>query len=390
MRILFRYKSDGTRALSYFVYLTGSVSIFLIFLVLHKKTISTGSGLSSARGAHVGHITQSASMVEPVNTEKNGNKRESDSFRLPEEVDNKPNQNVKAKDTPQSLIAVALHEPPPGSEQTGNSEGSGFTLLPPAFPTEIPKSMTALLKDDLSKTQIKDSLISYLDPALDVKEGQLGLVEAIKHSPSLGFMVPRGSMLEVCLLSTVDTSNPGAMIECALVKDLIFNHTKQINAGIRFLGKLVGSPLRGRLNLSFDTLITPSGLEVPLRASAVQREDDLFDYRPGIRAELISAPVWVEASPYIAQVITGFLGYFKSQVNTPIVVASNAISFQASALNELKASGAQASATAIDDLSLNKQKQWSEMYGPYYLVKGGTLCSLQLQADLDLAHLHGL
>ncbi len=390
MDLLFRYKPDGSRAYSYFVYLGFFVIAVVAVFGLHQKTLNGANRSATVRGGHVGHITQQAAMIEPVHADKIITPTQVNSFRLPEELENKTVQASEVKEPKFSPIAAALTDPQLSSDVFSATENKGYKVLIPAFPPDKIKSITSALKDEGSTLGDHINSVNYYDPELTANEAHQTAPIKVNKDRSLVYSVPRGSTLEVCLLSTVDTSNPGAIIECALVNDLVFNHVKQIDFGVHILGKLAGNPARGRINISFDTIVTPLGLEVPINASVVECDESLLNYRPGIAAELILPPNWVQASPYIAEVVTGFLGYFKSRVNTPVVVTAGVVNFQSTAADELKRAGAQASATAIEDLAVAKQRQWNEMYGAYYLVHAGTLCSLQLQADLDLHRLHEL
>jgi len=384
MNFFFRYKPDGTRALSYFSYLGIVFIIFLFVYLLRTRTRVVTASSSKYRGAQVAPITQQASLVEPIKIQTPRPSPKQDSFRLPEELDIKKSEIKLTGNEAISPLAYALRDLDAGSEEIIESK---YAQLLPAYAPEKPKSITSAIRQEVGDSDLK---FTYYDSDVVSKS------EGITHNKSdpvispVKDYIPKGSLLDVCLISTVDTSNPTALIECALVRDFFFNHTKPLSFGIRFLGKLSGVPARGRVNLLFDTIVTPSGKQISINAGVVERDDLSFDCRPGLAAKLISPPVWVETAPYVAQVFTGFLNYFRSRVSNPVVVSSSSISFQQSAASEFKSAGSQASASALEDLSLTKQRQWNEMYGAYYLVPGGTLCSLQLLSELDVSELKSL
>jgi hypothetical protein len=384
MNIFFRYKSDGTRALSYVSYLGLVIGSLALIYFLHSKPSITLSLSNKMRGARVAPITQKAALAEPIKNEKLKPARKQDSFRLPADKDINVNDAKITRNVEDSPLAYALHNVDNTNQDYIDTR---YPQLLPALAPEKPKSFTNVLNKEVNDSELK---WLYYDSEFVTKSDEVKIDQSHEVKPKLKKSIPRGSLLDVCLLSTVDTSNPNALVECALVRDFIFNHIKMVNFGVRFLGKLSGAPIRGRINLLFDTIVTPTGRQISFNASAVQKVDIGFDYRPGLAAKLISPPVWVEASPYVGQVVTGFLNYFKSQVNNPVVVSSAGLSFQQSASAELKSAGALSSASAVEDLSISKQKQWNEMYGAYYLVPGGTYCSLQLQSELDVTQLESL
>lgn len=384
MKFFFRYKPDGTRALSYFSYLgIVCISSFLIYL-LRTRPRGVVTGSTRLRGAQVAPITQQASLAEPIKAEKVRPSQKQDSFRLPAEVDITRSDAELTRSDVVNPLAYAIQDLESGSDHMKESK---YPELLPAYAPEKPKSFTSAIKQEAGDIDLK---LSYYDSETTAKSALVDKSENHDLQLLVKEYIPKGSLLDVCLLTTVDTSNPAALVECALVRDFSFNHTVSLHFGIRFLGKLSGVPSRGRINVLFDTIVTPTGKQIPINASVVERNERTLDCRPGLTAKLISPPVWVEASPYVAQVLTGFLNYFKSQVSNPVVVSSSAISFQQSAALEFKSAGSQATASALEDLSLTKQKQWNEMYGAYYLVPGGTLCSLQLLTELDISQLKSL
>jgi hypothetical protein len=384
MKFFFRYKPDGTKGLSYFSYLgivmTASLSIYLLRT---RPRASVGKS-TKPRGAQVTPITQQASLVEPVKVDNVRVSKKQDSFRLPAEVDTKRSEVKLTKNDVLSPLAYALQDLDSASDVLKDSK---YPELLPAYAQEKPKSLTNPIKQEVGDIDLK---LSYYDSEMVSKLESIDKRKSNDPPTPVTDYIPKGSLLEVCLLSTVDTSNPTALIECALVHDFHFNHISSLRFGIRFLGKLSGVPARGRINVLFDTIVTPSGKQIAINASVVEQDKLTLDCRPGLTAKLISPPLWVEASPYLAQVFTGFLNYFKTQVNNPVIVSTSGISFQQSAAAEFKSAGSQATASALEDLSLTKQRQWNEMYGAYYLVPSGTLCNLQLLTELDVSKLSSL
>ena len=132
-------------------------------------------------------------------------------------------------------------------------------------------------------------------------DGGRGNTAACRH------VVPRGTLISVYLLTTVDTSNPSAVLQFAAARSLFFHHRRQISFGTRFLGKLSGPPLRDRLNLAVGTVLYPDGRERrrsarrpwrPMKAAATSGPGSrrpIFHHRPGCSWRLIF-PTWLPAT----------------------------------------------------------------------------------------------
>jgi hypothetical protein len=231
-------------------------------------------------------------------------------------------------------------------------------------------------------------LLGYREPAADVlSDGQAGLEpEAAPRAAS--FVVPKGTLVRTCFLTTVDTSNPSAVIQFGVAGDLVFNRRRQLDFGIRLLGRLSGRPMHGRLNLVADTVLFPDGLEVPASASAVEADEMGCNIRPGVRASYVPPPSWVQATPYAADLFTGLMGILGSRATTQLTVGENSLGVQTSVPDRFRGSLYQASAQAVDDFAQARLREIEERYAAYYVIPAGTACCLQLEADLDLAPAH--
>jgi hypothetical protein len=202
------------------------------------------------------------------------------------------------------------------------------------------------------------------------------------------YVVPKGTLMRACLLTTVDTSNPSAVIEFAVARDLVFNSRRQLDFGTRLLGRLSGRPMRGRLNLVADTVLYPDGMELPVSASAVEADDIGCNIHPGLPARHVPPPEWVTLSPYVSELFTGAMGLLASRATSQVNVGVNGLSVQASGPDGLRSPALQASEQAIQDFTQSRLKEMEERYAPYDLVPAGTACCLQLDSDLDLSAAH--
>jgi hypothetical protein len=218
-------------------------------------------------------------------------------------------------------------------------------------------------------------------------DGQTGAEAAQAGHPSL-YIIPRGALVRVFLLTTVDTSNPSAVIQFGVASDLIFNRVRQLEFGVRLLGRVSGHPMRERLNLSADTILYPDGLELPIKASAVEADAIGCNIRPGIGARYVPPPAWVQATPYAADLFAGVMGILQSRASQQLTLGAGGLALQQSAPDEVRGAAYQASAHAVDDFAAARLKEVEERYAAYFLVPAGTACCLQLEADLDLTPAH--
>jgi hypothetical protein len=398
MNPFLREKRDGRRAPGYLVYFLAGVAILATVAILHDRS---GGGrlrkVSGDRGARISPITRAASSVTPVKFEKKAGSLQARSYRLlsSDSADDRtpaggsppsrdsfdaigaalagsaPENGGRAAGVSRTPLDVAGEDPPPAPQ---------FAALPPAFATEAarPGASTSMSNEH-------PELLGYRDPAADVfSDGQGGL-EREATPKAVGFLVPKGTLIRVCLLTAVDTSNPSAVIQFGVASDLVFNRSRQLVFGTRLLGRLSGPPMRDRLNLVADTVLYPDGLELPVSARAVEADDIGCNIHPGVAARHITPPEWVTLTPYASEVFTGMMGILASRAGSQVAVGVNGVSVQTSVPSDLRGPASQASEQAIRDFTQARLKEMEERYAAYDLIPAGTACCLQLDSDLDLS-----
>jgi hypothetical protein len=269
-----------------------------------------------------------------------------------------------------------------GSTSTNHAAGNRvddpgsviYAKLPPAFDPG----------DSRTTRAAAEQLVTYRDPAADSGPAS----SAPPYSPESGPLpgrVPRGSLIQVCLLTTVDTGNPEAVIQFAADRDFIFNHRCQVPFGTRFLGKLASEAARDRLNLSASTIVYPDGTEIPISARAVEADDDEADIRPGIAADYLPPPAWAQVAPYLAEAVGGTLGLLEARAQPQVTLGFGGLNVQANTPDsDLRGPIYQSSAQAVQDFAMGRLKEFERREAGCHLVPAGTACWLQLDADLDL------
>jgi hypothetical protein len=310
---------------------------------------------------------------------------ETRSYRLEQRKEPAPTLPAPPASDEFDPIAAALAQMPSGDPESLAGEGapraldekvagrqrpagSSYPDLPPAFSTEPGAAAVRLL--------------GYRDsPAGPAPDGTVGGAAA-PAQPSL----PRGTLIEVYLLTTVDTSNPSAILEFASARTLEFHRRREIPFGTRFLGRLSGQPMRDRLNLAVATILYPDGRELPISASAVEADELGGDIRPGVGARYFPPPTWVQLAPYLSDVVAGYLGLLETRAQPQLSVGLGGLNVQtATAASEPRTAAYQASAQALQDFTQARLKELGQRYASYYLIPAGTVCWLQLEADLDLS-----
>jgi hypothetical protein len=392
MEIFLREKKDGRRAPGYLLYLLGGLGAIAGVALLHRKATSAdldARPLYRSQGSDVGSITQAAAAVAPVEVKVKKPSPEVGNYRMkPPPLGGAPTASEAGNPPRESFdaIAVALEAPDPGPA-AAHSETIVYAKLPPAFATGRDRA-SGRDPSGIATGDASSLWFAYRDSAADGPPAQPAQ-SAPASAPNAGdYFVPRGTLIEVCLLTDVDTGNPSAVIQFAAERTLIFNHREQLPFGTRFLGQLSGQTLRNRVNLTADTILYPDGLELPVSASAVEADDTGAAIRPGVAAYYFPPPAWAQAAPYVSDFVTGYMGLLQSRAQPQLTVGTGAFSVQSSGTGSPEAPLYQASAAAIQNFTQARLKEIEQRYASHYLVPAGTVCWLQVSSDLDLSLAH--
>lgn len=383
MNPFLREKKDGRRTAGYLVYLLGAVAIIAAALVVHRS--STAGKWSAPRQPHRGQanvapITQPAAVMAPVSVPARSASRDSRSYR----IDRKGAAGASAPsaalaDPSFNAINAALAPIP---ESAPPSAGPSFAPLPPAFPPEEAHADKGKLSEKTEAAQ----LLAYRDKTAD-NSGPVPRKSAPAADGS-EFILPRGTLICVYLLTTVDSANPAAVLQFGVAKSVVFNRRRQLDFGTRFLGRLSAVPVRDRVSLSADTVLFPDGLELPASASAVEADETGSNVRPGVAAYYFPPPQWAQLAPYVSNFFTGFMGLLESRAQPQLAVGLGGLTVQSSPGGDPRVPLFQASAQAIQDFTRARLKEIERRYADCYLVPAGTAFWLQLDTDLDLRAAH--
>jgi hypothetical protein len=392
MGLLLREKKDGRRAPGYLLYLLGGLGAIAAVAFLHRK--ATAGGLDTptihrARHSDLGSIARAAQAPVEVKEKTPSPGAGNYHWGVPP-VSGSPEKSDIGGPPRESFdaIAFALENASVASPKI-HSETSSYARLPPAFAAESDRATSRDPESSENATRNSASgLFGYRDTS--VTSAPAGPAQPASEPPpnAADYLVPRGTLIEVCLLTEVDTGNPAAVIQFAAARTLLFNHREQLPFGTRFLGQLLGPAVRDRVNLTADTILYPDGLELPVSASAVEADDTGAAIHPGVAAYYFPPPAWVQIAPYVSDFITGYMGLLQSRAQPQLTVGNGAFSVQSSGNGSPEAPLYQASAQAIQNFTQARLKEIDQRYASHYLVPAGTVCWLQLAGDLDLSLAH--
>jgi hypothetical protein len=273
-------------------------------------------------------------------------------------------------------ITAALQATPSAAEGAASPERAAspaFAALPPALDPSPSRPGAPAAPD----------LVGYRDAAADTSAPAPSAVGEESLRAPADSTVPRGTLICVYLLTTVDTANPAAVLQFGAARGLVFHRRPQLPFGTRFLGRLVGPPARDRLNLTVDAVLFPDGLELPISASVVEADEEGGNIRPGIAADYFPPPTWVQVAPYVSDFATGYLGLLESRAQRQFTIGLGGALASPSS-DSARPPLYEASAQAIQDFTQARLKEISQRYASHFLVPAGTACWLQLEADLDL------
>ena len=415
---LLREKSDGRRTAGYLVYLLAGLSAAAALVIVHRRTVSAdGAPARRARvpASNVAPITQSAAIMSEVEVAAKPSDSEARSYRMGKSGGGggrgtgfQPGSDENTGRMPVPHFDP-IDEALSGAPADADGAGPQYAALPPAFgpapaPAEarsyrtgkssagVPPAVVDMAGESpalpFNATDLTPALLGYRDATADTtRDGRSGGA-AVPAGMSPEFFAPRGTLIYVCLLTTVDTSNPSAVIQLAAARSLCFDHRCQLPFGTRFLGRVSGAPMRDRINLAVDTVLYPDGLELPISASAVEADEAGRSIRPGLAAVYFPPPLWVQVAPYFSDFFAGAMGLLESRAQQSYTVGVGGVSLQSTGNGDLRAPLYQASGQAIQDFTQARLKEVERRYASFYVVPAGTACWLQLDADLDLAMAH--
>ncbi|HEX3729333.1 MAG TPA: hypothetical protein VHV47_05985 [Opitutaceae bacterium] len=372
MSLWLREKRDGTRGPGYLAYLAGAALAVAAILALRRRVVQAVPASLRLPPSDVAPITQSAAAMTRVRVRNGPAPPEARSFRLPAAAPAAAAPAPSGSDAFDAMAAALQAAPAEGESGSAAplDETAATRAPPPAYP-ELPPAFVPEARGDAG-----GQLLGYRDAGADRAP------DPAPEPPSGPAPLPRGTLIPVYLLTSVDTSNPAAVLQLAIAREVDFGGRCALPFGTRLLGRLSGPPRRNRLNLAVDTVLYPDGRERPMLASAVEADETGADLRPGVAAWYLPPPTWVQIAPYVSEAATGYLGLLESRLRQPVTLGLGGVSVQTSAPEDgARAPLYQASAQAVQDFAAARLKEVSERYASYYFIPAGTACWLQLESD---------
>ena len=382
MSWLLREKTDGRRTAGYLVYLIGGLAAAAAIMTLRHLAVSGGKPAGRSlrgRASNIAPITQPAAIMAEVSVAAKPAASDARSYRMEKPRPVRPPATIPGDSLPAAFnpIDAALEDSPRAPDRGGPS-GPAYVELPPAYPPD------AIRGNQGQGAMNAAPLLGYRDATADISFNGSGRAAPETPAAASADWIPRGTLIYVYLLTTVDTGNPSAVLQFGAAKNVIFNRRCQLPFGTRFLGKLSGRAGRDRVNLTADTILYPDGVELPLIASAVEADESGIRIRPGVGAYFYPPPSWVQVAPYFSDFFTGAMGLLESRAQQQLSIGVGGVSVSSTANGDLRAPLYQASAQAVQDFTQARLRDLEQRYASYYLVPAGTPCWLQLDADLSL------
>jgi type IV secretory pathway VirB10-like protein len=389
-----RQRPDGSFALGYSVYLLVGLAVSFGIVAMHHG-LASGDGATAPsrrkKSSNVAPITQPAALMSRVEIKNKPSPPETRSYRL-ENTPAAPPPSPPSSSSAFDAIDAALQAAPSTAAPESNSEdpirpldenSAGLRRTTTSTYAELPPSLTAE-SARAGASAGAPQLLGYRDAAADGSASGPPSDPAGAEPEMADAVVPRGTLIYAYLLTTVDTSNPTAVLQFGAAQNLMFHHRSQLPFGTRFLGKLAGPPARDRLNLAIDTILFPEGIELPVSATAIEADERGGNLRPGVAADYFPPPAWAQLAPYASDFATGYLGLLESRAQRQFAAGLGGAVIPTAASDGAAQPFYQASAQAIQDFTQARLKEISQRYASYYLIPAGTACWLELEADLDL------
>ena len=199
--------------------------------------------------------------------------------------------------------------------------------------------------------------------------------------------LPRGEIIPVFLMQTVQTGRIDTLIEFAVAKTVWFNGKPVLPFGTRFTATVTGSGVRDRIPFNIDSVRRRDGLEIAVNGMVLG--PDRFS---GLPAYYVPPPKMAQLAPYIGDFASSFAdiirGYAANSTNTSVTVGNVNVSSQTPPMSEqLKQASLYASAKAISEFMATQVTEIQERYAAYLIAPAGSIAYVQLKSNTDLSSL---
>lgn len=200
--------------------------------------------------------------------------------------------------------------------------------------------------------------------------------------------LPRGEIIPVFLMQTVQTGRVDTLIEFAVARTVWFNGKPVLPFGTRFTATVFGSGVRDRIPFNVDSLRRRDGLEIAVTGNVLG--EDKFS---GMPAYYVPPPTWAQIAPYVGSFTTAFADILKQT----IVESANSVSVGANGVTvanqptplstKVQEAGAYAASKAMSDFMATNVAELKDRYQAYLTLPAGTFGYVQLKKNTDFSAL---
>jgi hypothetical protein len=248
------------------------------------------------------------------------------------------------------------------------------------------------------KTQVATKSPSQTSPATPPRQynqSSFGNLNPASKALSDDFL-PKGTILYAALTSDIVSNNQVSPATATLIYPTIFAHRLRIPVGTQITGKIAPGNLRGRVFVTWDTLIFyeegRQGWELPIKGIGMTYEENEHSGRWIINGAGLKGYVFDDSSANAFKLaalkaIQDFTKTLQTFVTTQSTIASGSVITSTGTTPDatLQNSGLAAAEGFIDVIasrySANLQQQSS-----YVLVPTARLCAIFLEEPIDIAN----
>ena len=266
-----------------------------------------------------------------------------------------------------------------GKGQKGGRGGNGHS-----GPTEpgSPEADAADGKTERTMPSIEALMVKNIRPYPGQSSGSTGGYGAGSSTGHvMTHWLPRGEMVPVFLMQTVQTGNFPTLIEFAVAKTVWFLGKPILPFGTRFLAT-AGTGVRDRIQFEVDTLTRRDGLQIAARGIVLG--PDKFT---GVPAYFVPPPTMAQVAPYIASFTGAFADIIKARA-TQFQVGNVGVSVTQPPLSEqIQEAAVYATSQATTDFLASQIAQIKDRYQSYLTLPAGSFAYIQLSGDTDFSAL---
>ncbi len=192
--------------------------------------------------------------------------------------------------------------------------------------------------------------------------------------------LPRGELIEVYLLDTIETGNLASYVEFGVARNRYFNsHRPVLPFGAILIGASSQTGVRDRIQVSISAMRLRDGREFPI--AGVVKD---IDRRVGIKAYYIPQPKLVQLAPYVDDFLRSYLEILaQNRSSAQLQVGPVGLQMQPSVTGQAKDEALLAASTAVRDFAQKQLEELQSRYAAHLVAPRGLSVLVQLTSPFD-------